>query len=381
VDGWSDAAQRFPTGRNPVPVRILFVGQVAEGQTAGMRMQVLRDLGHEVAALDSTEVWSGRTLASRLVQQRIGRGPAVSRLNEAILGLAREFKPNLFWADKQQYLRVETLEELMRTNIRSLHYTPDPYFFAPMNRSHLSDLTLPLFDYTVTAKHYELEQYERLCRKVIYSPLGFAERVHRPVEPSTRAIWGRFSSDIAFLGVWEPRREAMLTDVANMGCVLKIWGHGWSHIRDGRWTPRRAHQAHVLAPNESFHPVRNEGLAKALQGGEIYADAYSWALTSTKIGIAFLRRSWPDQHTTRSFEIPACATMMLADRTAEHEAMFAEGREAEFFDSAEELVEKVAFYLAHDGARERIALNGYRRCWNSGYSYTERIRRILAFVS
>jgi hypothetical protein len=45
-------------------------------------------------------------------------------------------------------------------------------------------------------------------------------------------------------------------------------------------------------------------LARAYQGGEVYGDDYARALTDSKIGFRFLRKVGPDQHTTRSFEIP-----------------------------------------------------------------------------
>src|SRR6185503_19285906 len=108
------------------------------------------------------------------------------------------------------------------------------------------------------------------------------------------------------------------------------------------------------------------------QGGEMYADDYARALTGARIGLGFLRKVCPDQHTTRTFEIPACGSLLLADRTDDHQGFFAEGKEAEFFASDEELVDKVMFYSSHESARRAIAEAGSRRSVDSQYAYVHR---------
>ena len=76
--------------------------------------------------------------------------------------------------------------------------------------------------------------------------------------------------------------------------------------------------------------------------------------------------------------------MMLADRSDEHQELFKEGEEAEFFSSGEELKDKTAFYLKREDLRSRIALAGYRRCFESGYNYRKvmelRINQIKAIT-
>lgn len=79
----------------------------------------------------------------------------------------------------------------------------------------------------------------------------------------------------------------------------------------------------------------------------------------------------------RSFEIPACGTFMLAERTDEHLAVFREGEEAAFFSSPEELLDKARYYLAHDEIRRRIARAGHARVTTGGHTYRDRLREII----
>jgi spore maturation protein CgeB len=69
--------------------------------------------------------------------------------------------------------------------------------------------------------------------------------------------------------------------------------------------------------------------------------------------------------------------MLLADRTEEHQEFFEEEKEAEFFDSPEELIEKLSFYSKNGSARTRIADKGCQRCKDSGYSYVCRMKDVL----
>lgn len=79
----------------------------------------------------------------------------------------------------------------------------------------------------------------------------------------------------------------------------------------------------------------------------------------------------------RSFEIPACRGFMLAERTPAHQALFEEGKEAEFFSSVEECADKARFYLDHPESRRAIAQAGYDRSIESDYSLRRRLRDVL----
>ena len=63
----------------------------------------------------------------------------------------------------------------------------------------------------------------------------------------------------------------------------------------------------------------------------------------------------------RLFELPGNGAMQISDGGEYLEEFFKVGEEIESYETAEELIDKVKYYLAHDGARERIARAGYRR--------------------
>jgi len=353
--------------------KILFVGQIGLGQTSLMRMRAFERLGHTVRGVHTGEAWTRASWLKRQVQRRLQCGSVVDEINRCVLERACEFRPNLVWAEKQEFLHAETIEELRKLDARCVHFTPDPYFSLEWKRTWLMDRAMGAFDALVYCKSYERKQYEMLGKPVVYMPLGYCDEVHRPL-PSKDARW---SCDVGFLGGWEPRRERLLHAVAAAGIDVKIWGEYWDFLRDGKWTLRRHIILRQLSGGDCFRFHRDELLARAHQGGEVYEDDYARALTGSKISIGFLRKACPDQHTTRTFEIPACGSMLLADRTDEHQEFFAEGKEAEFFASGEELLDKVKFYCRNESARKLVADAGYKRCIAGGYAYVHRLRTVL----
>jgi spore maturation protein CgeB len=351
-------------------MKILYLGEIDPGQTALMRMRALERLSHSVLGVHTSGPWKRASWGMRQLQRRIHRGSIVEEINSTIMSAARQFKPAVVWADKQEFLRAETVEELRKLGARTVHFTPDPYFSLTWKRTRLMDEAMEAFDALVYCKSYEREQYEALGKPAVYMPLGYCDQVHRPL-PSDDARWG---CAVGFLGGWEPRRERLLHGIAATGVDVKIWGGYWDFLREGKWTLRQHIILRQLAGKDSFRFHSDELLARAHQGGEVYQDDYARALTGSKIGLGFLRKVCPDQHTTRSFEIPACGSLLLADRTEEHQKFFEEGKEAEFFSSGDELLDKVKFYCGNEPSRKRVADGGYKRCKEGGYAYVCRLR-------
>ncbi|HMA22170.1 MAG TPA: glycosyltransferase, partial [Gemmatimonadaceae bacterium] len=114
-------------------------------------------------------------------------------------------------------------------------------------------------------------------------------------------------------------------------------------------------------------------------------DDYAIAICGSSISLGILSEarlgsSSGDLITARTFQIPACGTFMLHERTTEAEQYFAEGREAEFYSGTDELVEKVKRYLDDPVSRAAVARGGLRRSMESGYSADQRMRVVLDWI-
>ncbi|NEP54763.1 MAG: glycosyltransferase family 1 protein, partial [Moorea sp. SIO3C2] len=164
--------------------------------------------------------------------------------------------------------------------------------------------------------------------------------------------WG---AKVSFVGTFEKDRAKQLLFLAENGIKVRVWGQYWQD-----W--------------QSKHPNL------LIEGKGVFNEEYIKVLNSTQINLNFLRKANRDEHTSRSLEIPACKAFMLAERTDEHLHLFEEGKEAEFFDSQRELLNKAKYYLNHGEKRKCIAEAGLNRCITSGYSHQDRVKEMLKYV-
>ena len=344
-----------------------------------MRASALQRIGHKVHTVDSGMLWRSASYVQRTREQALCAGSRIDAFNDAVYKAMRAVKPTLLWAEKQEFLDPSLLEDARRQGILTIHYNPDPYFTIAWKRTARADECLRIYDVAVVTKRYELNRYSTHgARRVIYSPLGYDPIVHVP----SSAVAGSLA-DVVFVGGWEPRRERLLAEAVGITPSIGIWGYGWKAAQEHRFRPMRALRLGRLTPGRNLYWGAPERKLAALirpgeaPHGEIYAEEYARAVAGARISLGFLRELCPDQHTTRTFELPAMGGFLFADRSDDHCEFFEEGREAEFFATAEEFRDKLSYYLSHEAQRVKLASAGRERCLNSGYSYDQRLSTIL----
>ena len=131
---------------------------------------------------------------------------------------------------------------------------------------------------------------------------------------------------------------------------------------------------------KGLNPLTPE--APKFNGVDITGAEYAKAIRLSSVNLGFLIErqagaSSGDLITSRTFHIPASGGFMLHERTDEARDYFVEDRECAMFGDSEEMVAKIAHYLAHPDERRTIAEAGYRRCQTSDYSIDHRARAIL----
>lgn len=336
-------------------MRILYIGQLWEGSTALERMNTLNSLGYETVAFDVSAFAASAPRLLQSVACRFNAGPVVSKINQAIWREVGGLQGvTHIWVDKGVWIYPETIQYLKEaTGARAIHYTPDSQIVSQRSRHFM--LSIPSYDVLVTTKEWEVDTYKKAgAKRVILTYQGYDSRfVPRRVGESERTTYG---SDVCFVGHTQPHYAEKLRALSSLNIRLRIWGDAWP-----RYAERNFWAQDIVAKG-------------------LWGENYPVALACAKIGLGLLGKHIPETSTTRTFEIPAMGTFLLAERTALHQQLFDEGKEAEFFSSDEEMIEKTRFYLRHDEAREQIAAAGRTRCERSGYSSTELLRKVVEIL-
>lgn len=340
--------------------RILCIGETWFGSDARAAFAALRRLGHSVHVIDEAHFvpteWT--SFGARLLRKAF-RGTMVNQLSRRAIETMRSLEPQVLFVFKGNYVAPAVLEEAARRKILTVNYYPDVSFFT-----HGPQLpkSLPLYDHVFNAKTFGVKDMSAHgVKSVSFLAPGFDPELHRPLElrDSDKASFG---CDVSFIGTWSPKKEQVLSVLAETLPLVKlrIWGNQWEK-----------------------RVARN--LDEAVMGLGITGDDYTRAICASSIGLCILSESRTgsssgDLITARTFQIPACGTFMLHERSDEVGDYFEEAVEAEFFGSTDELAEKVRRYLGAPEDRARVARAALKRSLESDYSIDRRMREAISAI-
>lgn len=278
----------------------------------------------------------------------------VGKLNNLILKKTTSASFDFVIFDNLIWIKPETLVALRRAGLRIFAWHNHD-INDRNNTSRYFYRDIPLCDCHFTTKSYQFQDFWRYgARRVIFTPFAADAELYYPEVVSSEDR-KKFGADIVFIGsFYERYRGDILEKLCQRGYDIKVYGNRWERYR-GRCLRQRGCLMFRPAEGEEYRKVMN----------------------SSKIALALLGKIIPEQHTHRTFEIPACGAFMLHERTKEVADFFEEGREAEFFGSFEELVKKIDYYLLHNEERISVAAAGHQRAVSSDHSYVARARQIL----
>jgi spore maturation protein CgeB len=341
--------------------RILCIGETWLGSDARASFAALQRLGQSTQVLDESRYVTNKlpgTIGKGL--RKIFRPLLVNQLSRDVLRSINEFKPHCLFVFKGNWVHPSILQSCRDQSVIAINYYPDVSF---LSHGPYIPRSLPLYDHVFSTKTYGVGDMKAQLsiQKASFLEPGYDPDLHQPVQltEAEREIYG---CDVVFIGTWSRKKEALLSALRHQlpAIDLKIWGCQWGKSR---------------SPN----------LGASIVGREVTGADYTRAIRGSSICLGLLSEagkgsSSGDLITARTFQIPACGAFMLHERNSEVVRYFEEDREAGFFETPEELAQKVRYYLDHPAERERIAAHGLDRSLRDGYAIDGRMKVVLDWL-
>lgn len=335
--------------------RVLYIGQFCKGSTSKMRAEaidrILRPSTFNVIDTSIPIKFTHRIFRS--LGFRFLKGPLIRNVNKFIItNLSQATHCNgydLIWVDKAVFITSNTSHLLREYSRKLIHYTPDMAF--EFNRSYLFESSIHFYDLLITTKSPELQEYLRYVdvKKLMFVTQGFSKKIHRPLVDSSKK-----EECIAFVGLAEPSRMRIIELLIEAKIKVKVAGKGWSQfVKKNKNNPFLKFETDSLADND-----------------------YSLFISSAAIAWGALSKKFNEQHTTRTFEIPACGSVLLTEYNHEIASYFNED-EVIFYRSESELLQKVRHFLKHPRILEKISMKGFERVHSDARDYESIISGIL----
>lgn len=328
-------------------MRILYVG--ARSGTSLHRFRALQRLGHEAVLLDPRHPALGGAITSRWT---VHTGAlAVSWLTSACLDQQLgNATYDLAIVDGGDLLGPAHIRRLRASCARVINYNADnPYVARDGRKWRLFLKSVPDYDIIVTPRRSSVGRaYAAGARNVLLVSFAADEVVHRPPPTGIKEL-----RDVVFVGTWMPERGPFFEGLVKAGVPVQIFGPQWHKCTERAFLSPYLHQAYLED------------------------EAYVATVASARIALALLSVGNEDLHTTRSLEIPAIGSLLCAERTSDHLALYEEDEEAIFWSSAEECAEQCLALLSDQGRIARIARAGHERALRNGHFNEPMLTRVI----
>ncbi|GAA5118405.1 glycosyltransferase [Luteolibacter yonseiensis] len=347
----------MPSENKNTPKAVFVAHLGCAGASGRQRLWALRQCGVEVESLDKDAYRknSGR-LKNLLI--KLSRNPSLSSrwrdLEHDLIELCKKTEPDLIW--------MEWPKEFESSLFRKLRELPKiPFLVSFQDDNPWGERSadqwmwkryfkiIPEFDIHLVKRPEDKDRIRELGGKAsrlwehgAYSPL------FHPGEGK-----GAKTYPVSFVGTCMDGREKLVGLLLEQGLPIHVFGTHWEKRSD---LPKRY--------PDNFHPA-------------VRAEQYADVLRQSGICLGLVSHSNRDEWTMRTYEVPACGSLLLAERTPTHEKWFEEGREIVLFSDNEECASAVKKLLSDEGRRDEIASAGSEKICSKPWALEERMREFL----
>jgi spore maturation protein CgeB len=343
-------------------LRILFAGEVWLGATGLSLVTALQKLdGTAIETVSTDDLFPKK---AGPLGRALTRGldfPLRLRLEKEIQGRVKAFRPEVFLTCKGWALSEGLVRRIRRKGISTVNFYPD---LCPLSHGSRHRRCVGAYDLVISTKQAHLRLWNTRYgykNRVAFVPHGYDPDIHyRPTRPVS------YLRDVGLVATWREGYEALVVDTAarlqHFNKTISVCGGGWSSLK-GRLP------GNVLI----YPPVQGDQYVEFLRESRVCI-----APLSPEFDIAGFRHPG-DQDTTRTYELAAANCFFIHQRTPYVGQVFDEESEVPMFATADELADKILYFLAHPLAMDARAVAAHRRAVPN-YSTSSRAIQIYDLI-
>ena len=342
--------------------RMLFVGESWLGSCArSMREALARQTGVRMDDLNEDFYFPPYRSYSLRVANRLLARAREREFACALLERIAIFKPTYLVTYKGSHLDTVLLREVRGMGVKTINIYPD---CSPHAHGYVHREAVGCYDVVISTKPFHPSAWATIygyTNRCEFVPQGYDPLLHLEPEPAVHC-----AHDVTMIATWRHEYHDLLmrfaASVQGKGLKVAIAGSGWMERRADfpcDWTFGAA--------------VQGRSYVDWLRNAKV-----CFAPITTDVLIRGQRQPG-DVDSTRTYELAASHCFFIHRRTPYVETLYDEQNEVPFYDSPEELAEKILFYLRHETLRTTMANNAHRRAVPA-YSNDQRARDIIKIL-
>lgn len=314
-------------------MKLIFIGSLSNVSASGrQRLWALKQNNIEVTFINKDSYKKNRWVNRLIHFTKISTLLINKKLENDILKCCEATNPDVIWIEWPRELSPNLIALLKKSSSHPLliSFQDDNPWGNRKNdvwmwRNYFK--TIPYFDYHLVKRESDISKIQSLGGKNcylwkhgMYPPLfNTIGRTNNPKYP------------VSFVGTCMDNREMIIEFLLNNHIDIHIFGNKWQERTD---LPKRF-------PN-NFHPAVE---------GEDYANV----IKDSQICLGLVSHSNIDEWTMRTYEVPACATLLIAEHTETHKQLFESINYTILFKSKEECLDLLNHYLQHPALITSVA--------------------------
>jgi len=311
--------------------------------------EALRKAGAEVFEFDWNSILKFNKYLNLIPRKKVEE-----KINKNLIEKTKSVNPDFVFILKGEPIFKETLKILRsETKAKLINWFGDdpwefPKFSGPVSK---------FYDFFFTYDPYSVQLYRQNgMQNAFHLPYGYDAEIGLAAEPTDREF-EKYNCDVAFIGTRYDERESFLNDLKKK-FNLKIWGRGWE-----KSSCKDVYQGKALYGLQMLKAMKCAKVLLNIHKG------YGHGVKASGKGLNL-----------RVMEAAATGAFQLSNFQEDIPNRFLPGKEIELFNSNQEAIEKIEYYLSEKNKRESIGKAALRRL-KKDHTLIQRMKEMIEIIT